>query len=438
MGTEDVPIGKNFQLGRITFDLFKLGALGQHKLMVTVAPEELFNPVTRTIIESPKAVRGVTYFENDWNFWVYPAGDPEEHELRNVTPGVETDPCPRARDSQVLVTSAWEEAEPVLAAGGRVLLIARDLDWTSPPLDVSPVFWNRQMNPAWGRMLGLWIKRELGDPKSNMLNYFPTGSHFDWQWAQLIQNVRAVNLDRLPAELEPVVWAIDDWNRNYKLGVIFELSVGHGRLLISAFDIANPTSGNPVVRQLRYSLLKYARSDCFQPTVHVLPRQVRGLFLETRIMRRLGAVAEVNGAPAGSAIDGDPNTFMLVGSQDDPVREQVDLKIKFEAPVAMAGLVLMSRQNHREHEGDIRGYAIQVSDDGEDWRDVTRGELLSTFAPQYIGFTSSVTARYLKLVALSGFGTDKTVSLAELAVLPVTAKSRGVQKSAEPVAPSRP
>jgi hypothetical protein len=310
----------------------------------------------------------------------------------------------------------------VLAAGGRVLLIARDLDWTSPPLDSSPIFWNRQMNPAWGRMLGIWVKRELGDPKANMLSYFPTSTHFDWQWAQIIQNVRAVNIGRLPEELEPVVWAIDDWNRNYKLGLLFELGVGQGKLLISAFDVANPMSGNAVARQLRYSLLRYAQSDCFLPTVHVLPSQVRSLFFETRIMKRLGAVAEVNGAPAGSAIDGDPNTFMLIGSQDDPIREQVDLKIKFAEPVAMAGLVLMSRQNHREHEGDIRGYAVQVSDDGEDWNDVARGELPSTFAPQYVGFTSSVTTRYLKLVALSGFGTDKTVSLAELAVIPVKAK----------------
>ena len=133
----------------------------------------------------------------------------------------------------------------------------------------------------------------------------------------------------------------------------------------------------------------------------------------------------MTGAPAGSAIDGDPNTFMLVGSQDEPAREQVDLKIKFEAPVAMVGAVLMSRQNHRAHEGDIRGYALQVSDDGEEWRDVARGELLSTFAPQYVGFTSAVTARYLKLVALSGFGVDKTTSLAELAVVTVKPKVRG-------------
>jgi hypothetical protein len=393
---------------------------------VLVAPESLLNPVTREIIQGPKAVRGETYFENDWSFWVYPAADPEEYAMREVAPGVDADPCPRSRDPEVMVTSSWEEAEPKLAAGGRVLLIARntDLDWYSPPLDMNPVFWNRLMFPAWSRMLGLWIDKKPGESRANMLSRFPTGPYFDWQWGQIIQSVRAVNLDQLPLELEPVVWAIDDWNRNYKLGVLFEVGVGDGKLLVSAIDVASPTSGNPVARQLRYSLLKYARSDCFHPNVNVPAERMRGLFFETRIMRRLGAVAEVNGAPAGSAIDGDPNTFMLVGSQDEPAREQVDLKITFAAPVEMAGVVVMSRQNHREHEGDIRGYAIQVSDDGEDWREVARGELLSTFAPQTIGFVRSATARYLKLVALSGFGVDKTTSLAEIAVIQTKPKAR--------------
>ena len=143
----------------------------------------------------------------------------------------------------------------------------------------------------------------LEETKSQALIAFPTASHFDWQWADIIQNVRAVNLDSLPAELEPVVWAIDDWNRNYKLGVIFELAVGDGRLLVSAFDVTNQASPNPVTRQLRYSLLKYARSDCFQPQVSVSPEQVRSLFFDTRIMKKLGAVAEVNGGSANAAID---------------------------------------------------------------------------------------------------------------------------------------
>jgi hypothetical protein len=266
-------------------------------------------------------------------------------------------------------------------------------------------------------MLGLWIKREPGESKSQMLAGFPTDSYFDWQWAEIIQNVRAVNLDNLPAELEPVVWGIDDWNRNYKLGLIFELAVGDGKLLVSAFDVANSASANPVARQLRYALLKYARSDCFQPQVSVLPEQVRSLFFDTAIMKKLGAVVEVNGAKANAIVDGDPNTFIVVGEQDAPMREQVDFVITLNAPAPMSGVVLMSRQNHREHEGDIRAYVFLVSDDGREWREVARGELLSTFAPQQIDFSSPVTVRYLKLIALSGFGADKTTSLAELAVI---------------------
>ena len=74
----------------------------------------------------------------------------------------------------------------------------------------------------------------------------------------------------------------------------------------------------------------------------------------------------------------------------------------------MSGLVLMPRQNHREHEGDIREYVIQVSDDGREWRDVLRGELLSTFAPQQMQFSKTITARHLKLISLSGLASRRT------------------------------
>jgi hypothetical protein len=274
------------------------------------------------------------------------------------------------------------------------------------------------MYPAWSRMLGLWIDRaDISKGKSHTLDWFPTGSHFDWQWAEIIQNVRAVNLDNMPAELEPTVWAIDDWNRNYKLGVVFELAIGDGKLLVSAFDVSNPASSNPILRQLRYNLLKYARSECFQPQISVLPEDVRRLLFDTQVMKKLGAVAEVDGTSANAAIDGDPNTFFATGDRDAPMREQIDFKITLKEPVTMSGVVLMSRQNHREHEGDIRGYVLQVSDDGKEWREVARGELLSTFAPQEIYFSNPVTARYLKFISLSGFGEDKRTALAELAVI---------------------
>jgi hypothetical protein len=427
-----IPLGKNFSLGKITTNLSKLGAPAEYRLVVTVGPESFFSPVTREILPGPKVIKGVTYFENEWKFWVFPASDPEEHALRQLQSAVEGGPCQPVRGPDVVVTTSWDEAEAKLPGGGRVILIARaqDLSWNSPPLDSVPIFWNRLMTPAWSRMLGFYADLKIENLKSQMLRGFPTGSHFDLQWREIIQNVRAVNLDAMPEELEPVVWAIDDWNRNYKLGVLFELAVSDGKLLVSAFDVSNPSSPNVVMRQLRYALLKYARSDCFQPQVGVLPEQVRSLFFDTQIMKKLGAVAEVNGGSANAAIDGDPNTFVLVGDRDAPLRDQVDFVIKLKEPAAMSGVVVMSRQNHREYEGAVRAYVLQVSDDGQDWREVARGELLSTFAPQQIDLSSPVTTRYLKFIALSGFGEDKMTALAELAV--VTTDLRRKSKPKKP------
>jgi len=414
--TRTIPLGKNISLGKVSVDLSKL-IPGEHRLTVTVAPATFFSSVDRKIVPGPDVVKGKTYFENSWTFWVYPDGRPPPLMVRPSPPP--QPPCPVTPSADVLVTSSWEEAEKKLAAGGRVLFVPRnsDLDWTSPPLERVPVFWNRLMGPAWGRMLGLFIDRPISESKSHALDGFPTSSHFDWQWAEIIDGVRAVNLDRLPAELEPVVWAIDDWNRNYKLGVIFECAMGDGRLLVSSIDVTKANDSNPVLGALRSSLLYYARSDCFQPNVAVYPEQMRTLFFDTLVMKKLGAVAQIGGTSASNLIDGDPNTFVMTGNQKDELREPADIVITFPAPVAMAGVVLMPRQNHREHEGDIRDYVLQVSDDGNDWREVARGELPSTFAPQQIEFSKTHTARYLKLTALSGFGPDKTTALSELAVM---------------------
>jgi len=403
----DFPIGKNIPLGKVSIDLSKF--VGEHTLRVIVAPATRFDPSTGRI--RPEAVRGVDYFENEWKFWVYLETVPDQLTGNAL--------CPLSRVPEILVTRSWEEAEKKLAAGGKVLFVPRnvDLDWTSPPLDTVPVFWNRQMGPAWGRMLGLLIDIQPGETKNHTLDGFPSNSYFDWQWASLMSNVRAINLERLPKELEPVVWAIDDWNRNYKLGVIFEGAVGDGKLLVSAIDVSKPNDSNPVARQLKYSLMNYMASDCFQPRIPVSPAQIRTLFFDTRNMKKLKATAQVNGESAAQLLDGDPNTFSLAGDRNATIREPLEMLVTFPAPVTMSGLMLMPRQNHREHEGDIREYSVLVSDNGSEWRELQRGELVSTFAPQQIPFARNVTTRYLKLVSLSGFGADKMTALAELAIM---------------------
>jgi hypothetical protein len=372
--SQTIAIGKNISLGTIRVAASQLSAPARYKLVVSIDDVA----------------------ENDWNFWVYPSDQKSS--------------VPR----EVLVTSSWREAKQKLGRGGKVLYQPAngDLNWASPPLDTVPVFWNRQMGPGWGRMLGLLVKNN-----HPALAKFPSEANFDWQWSEIVRNVRAINLDDLPRELEPIVWAIDDWNRNYKLGVLFECKVGTGKLLVSSFDVQGDE--NAVAAQLRKSLLEYMASVRFQPRVAVPLTQIEKLFFDTRIMSRLGAEVSAAGGPqnaAANVIDGDPNTFWLAG---DAKSERVaqDLTVTFPGPVSFSGLMLMPRQNHREHEGDIREYEISVSDDGDQWREVKSGELLSTFEPQRIIFTEKVTARKLKLTALSGFGTDKLTALAELAVI---------------------
>ena len=396
-----IPVGGNFALGNIAVNLSRLAAPAQYQLVVFVGddvrslqlPDASNDHLNRK--SEPPHVGSYKAFTNEWNFWLYPAW------ISDAVP------------TNVIVTSSWDGADKTLAAGGRVLFLPRnsDLDWWSLPLARVPVFWNALMGPAWSRMLGLWC--ETNHPA---LAEFPTEANCDWQWTELLRNTRAVNLDHWPGDLQPMVSAIDDWNRNYKLGVIFEARAGTGRLLVCSIDLNGGSS--PVTQQLRRSLLDYMAGDKFQPKAEISLANFESLHFDTRIMRKLGATAEADGQSAKAIIDGDPNTFWSsADAHGNGPKHPHELTVHFPQPVAMNGLILMPRQNQREHQGDIRDYTIQTSDDGNQWREVAHGQLASTWDPQSIPFPQTVTAKHLKFTALSGFGNDTSAALAELAVI---------------------
>jgi hypothetical protein len=242
----NIPVGFKGKCLDLTMDLKQLPAPAGYKLVAKVESSS-------------------QHFENNWNFWLYPA---------------------QVKDSNttnVLVTSIWADAEKKLAAGGKVLFLPTnaDLDPTKcPPMRNVPIFWNIQMTvrpprnprPRFDAFLGL-----LCDTNSPALAEFPTDKNCDWQWTQLINGVRSVNLTAAPRELRPIVWAIDDWNRNWKLGVIFECNIGPGKLLVSAINL-NDERGGSELQQLRRSLLDYMGGEKFHPAAMLTPEQVRGLW----------------------------------------------------------------------------------------------------------------------------------------------------------------
>lgn len=375
-----IPLGNGIPLGTIRTALSSFAAPQQYRLIVGLAG---------------------TSSENDWPFWVYPQV-------------VET----KAPDD-VLVTRRLEDAAKHLSEGGKVLWIPRtdDLRWDCPPVGTLPIFWNRLMGPAWERFLGL-----LCDPAHPALADFVTNAHYEWQWQEVVRPYcRAINMDTLPSGLVPIVQMIDDWNRSYKLAVVFECRVGAGRLLVSAADLETDLDKRPVARQLRHSLLSYMSGDAFNPPVSVNEDALRGLLFDNRIMPKLGATAAADeqqpNSEAARAIDGNPNTYWLTAIRDRGKKHPHELLITFPRPVPMKGLALMPRQDHREHEGDINEYIIEISGDNETWTQAAEGRLQSTFSPQEIRFAKTLTAQYLKLRILSGFAGDTAASLAELAVL---------------------
>lgn len=233
----DIPLGKNIPLGKVTADLSKLAAPGAYKLVVGLLNTDV---------------------KNDWNIWIYPA---------KIDASV---------GEAVTVTNNWGDARTTLAAGGKVLFMptAADLDAAKDPkMQRVPVFWNRQMNPKVDAMLGL-----VCDTASPALTKFPTEINCDWQWTQVVDQVPAINLNDAPHELRPIVWAIDDWNRDWRLGVIFEAKVGPGSLLVSAINL-NDERGGPVLQQLRRSLYDYVGGEKFNPTTQMTPEQADQLWL---------------------------------------------------------------------------------------------------------------------------------------------------------------
>jgi beta-galactosidase len=208
----DIPIGKDIALGHVRVALDSLPAPAAYKLVV--------------------GLEGVAV-ENDWNFWLYPD---------------KTEP---ATPEGLLMTSDWKSAAQSLREG-RTVLFTPDKDdidpAKSPPMKKVPVFWNIQMTvrpprnpvPRFDAMLGL-----LCEADHPALSGFPTESFCDWQWTSIIDGVRSVNLTSAPHDLRPIVYSIDDWNRNWRLGVIFECRVGHGRLLVSAIPL---DKDDPVTR----------------------------------------------------------------------------------------------------------------------------------------------------------------------------------------------
>jgi hypothetical protein len=379
--TQSFKAGNLDDVGRIGVRLDNIRTATKLKVTVTVGPAE-----------------------NDWEIWVYPT-------RKSPEPGPD-----------LLVTKSIDEALRGLEAGRKVLFLATRGSIANPVRgSFTPVFWS----PVWFAAQPAKTMGILCDPHHPALSEFPTESHTNWQWYDLLQRSNAMVLDGTPSGFRPIVQVVDNFVDNRKLGNLIEARVGNGRLIVCSMNIWDDLETRPVARQLYESILSYMGSERFAPTATLTSGEIRSFLRPSRSsnLTTLGAkliFADsedlANGNMASNAIDDDPDTFWHTQWQPSETPYPHEIRIDLQKTVSLIGMSYTPRQDMEN--GRIGKYEVYVSDDPATWGEpVARGSFPPGDAVQTVTFLKPVKGRYLRFIALSELNGHPFAAIADLDVI---------------------
>lgn len=246
---EDGTILARGNAGKHDFPSYEVSAAGKIEIPLTRLNVSAARELTLTV----NAGKTLT---NTWKIWVYP---------RAAMP---------SSDDNVLYTKDLDSAAQArLSAGGKVV-------WMPDPSKTKgrkSVFHNHFWNPimfAWPPMtMGCLMHDDMG-----MFADFPTSYHTDWQWWDILEYAKVMDLQDFPSGTVPFIQVIDSFDSNRKLGIGFEASVSGGKLLVLAMDAEKDIDKRPAARQLLRSIDKYVRGDGFAPRAVVDIEELQSLY----------------------------------------------------------------------------------------------------------------------------------------------------------------
>jgi len=175
-----------------------------------------------------------------YDVWVYPA---------------ELQPYP----AEVLITRSVRAAAEALEKGETVFLdppADREHFPNSIKAQFTTDFWSVGTFPDQDGFMGCFV-----DPQHPVFQGFPTKFHSQWQWWPMCRGRAVV----LPEDLEPIVTAIDCYAFMRKMGMLFGIRAGKGRLMLSSMGLLDHMQ-YPEVRALLDSILTYMASVQFEPS----------------------------------------------------------------------------------------------------------------------------------------------------------------------------
>lgn len=169
----------------------------------------------------------------------------------------------------VCVTSDYEEAKKQLQNGSRVLYMPTELadalegfyctDFWCYPMFRDICEWMKK--PVAVGTMGLLLQKD-----HPALASFPTHKYATPQWYKIVSHCDCAILDDVTDKAyRPIVQMVDNFERNHKLGILFEGKVGDGTLLVCTSRLSEVADA-PEIKCFAKSILDYVTSDAFAPT----------------------------------------------------------------------------------------------------------------------------------------------------------------------------
>jgi len=216
---------------------------------------------------------------NQYDIWVYPSKE-------------------LAVNPDINETSSLKDALDLLKQGKKVLYIPehKDIEKLSVGGLFTPDYWNYAMF----KNISEWVKRDvspgtlsiLTNPSHPLFKNFPTEAHSNWQWWIISKNSRPFILDKTPKDYKPLIQVIDNIERNHKLGLLFEVQVGEGKLLVSTCDL-KAIKDKPEGKQFHQAIADYMASADFTPATKFTEEEIKILFSTTVAEKKIVGVKNI-------------------------------------------------------------------------------------------------------------------------------------------------
>ena len=229
---------------------------------IEVQVPEITSPCRFSLTLSAEGIRSEnellpSYTRNSYDLWAYPKPAEDFATTGRSVNG----------SSVVYMTDSLDEAETLLANGEKVIYMPDKLRESVEGFYCTdfwcyPMF--RSISESMNKPVPVGTMGLLIDSTHPALKGFPCEEYSTPQWYHIVSHAECAVLDGTPGGFTPIVQMIDNFERNHKLGILYEAKVGSGKLLVCTCRLSEAAS-RPEIQAFAKSLLEYAYSDSFAP-----------------------------------------------------------------------------------------------------------------------------------------------------------------------------